>query len=422
MTIIAAANGIVLFATAYLLWKREDGVLKKIYWPACVFKLLCGIALGLLYQYYYTVGDTFGYYKDGIRLADLAQTDLAAYAEFLWKGNKKYAIWHELNFQRPRAMFMSKITSILCLLTGNNYWLVSLYLSLVSFIASWYLVKQIIRIHASLMVPAVAGFLFLPTAVFWSSGLIKESIAIAALYFLTAIVLKLWQRDKVKLCVWLSVLVALWALWNLKYYYLAVFIPIAATALVMKYLVIPRLKYRQWYIVLALWSIVFIVPMWVASKVHPNFYPERFMNVIVENYQQFTRISVPGDFIVYPLLKPEVESILSYAPKALISGLFRPFIWEVHTGFQLLVAIENLILLALFVTSLPGLKDVFSSGQRLLLLSTAVYIVLLCIFLALSTPNYGTLSRYKTGFISFFFLLVACNNPLVNRLKRFVQS
>jgi len=146
------------------------------------------------------------------------------------------------------------------------------------------------------------------------------------------------------------------------------------------------------------------------------------MNVIVENYQQFTRISVPGDFIVYPSLKPEVDSILSYAPKALISGLFRPFIWEVHTGFQLLVAIENLILLALFVTSLPRLKDVFSSGQRLLLLSTAVYVVLLCIFLALSTPNYGTLSRYKTGFISFFFLLVACNNPLVNRLKRFVQS
>ena len=422
MIIIAVANGIVLLAIAYLLWKREDTFLKKVYWPALIFKLLCGIGLGLLYRYYYTVGDTFGYYKDGIRLADLAQTDFSAYVEFLWKGNKKYAIWHELNFQRPRATFMSKIASVLCLLTSNNYWLVSLYLSFISFIASWYLVKQIIHIHASLMLPAVVAFLFLPTAVFWSSGLIKESIAMAALYFLAAIVVKLWRNDRVKVYAWIVVPLALWVLWNLKYYYLAVFLPIAATALVMKYMIVPRLKYRQWYILLIVWSIIFVVPLWVASKVHPNFYPERFMHVIVENYRQFTLVSSPGDFIVYPSLQPKVESILSYAPKALFSGLFRPLVWEARTGFQFLVAIENLLLIVLFVTSLSKLKELFGSAQRLLFFSTAVYVILLCIFLALSTPNYGTLSRYKAGFLSFFFLLVTCNNPLVNRLKRFVQS
>ena len=309
MIIIAVANGIVLLAIAYLLWKREDTFLKKVYWPALIFKLLCGIGLGLLYQYYYAVGDTFGYYKDGIRLADLAQTDFSAYVEFLWKGNKKYAIWHELNFQRPRATFMSKIASVLCLLTSSNYWLVSLYLSFISFIASWYLVKQIIRIHASLTLPAVVAFLFLPTAVFWSSGLIKESIAMAALYFLAAIVVKLWLNDRVKVYTWIVVPLALWILWNLKYYYLAVFLPIAATALVMKYMIVPRLKYRQWYILLIVWSIIFVVPLWLASKVHPNFYPERFMHVIVENYQQFTLVSSPGDFI-----RPESIVLRSVSP------------------------------------------------------------------------------------------------------------
>lgn len=420
--IIAIANGIVLLSIAYLLWKREDAFLQKVYWPALFFKLLCGIALGLLYRYYYTVGDTYGYFHDGARLAKLAHSDFSLYVEFLWKGTKKYAIWHELNFQRPRATFMSKIASVLCLLTANNYWMVSLYLSFVSFIACWYLVKQIIRIHASLVLPAVVALLFLPSAVFWSSGLIKESIAMAALYFLTAIFLKIWLRERVKVYTWMLIPLALWILWGLKYYYLAVFLPVITTALVMKYLVMPRMKYRQWYILLVVWSIVFIVPLWVASKVHPNFYPERFMNVIVENYRQFTYVSSPGDFIIYPSLKSEVGSIISYSPKALLSGLFRPFVWEARTGFQLLVAIENLILIALFVTSLARLKEIFVSKQRLLFLSAAVYVILLCIFLALSTPNYGTLSRYKTGFVSFFFLLVACNSPLVNRLKRFVQS
>jgi hypothetical protein len=422
MTIIVAANGIVLLSIAYLLWKREDAFFKKVYWPALAFKLLCGIALGLLYQYYYTVGDTLGYYGDGVKLANLAHTDFSKYTEFLWQGSKKYAIWHQLNFQRPRATFMSKIASVLCLLTANSYWMVSLYLSFVSFIASWYLVKQITRISTSLALPAVAGFLFLPSAVFWSSGLIKESMAMAALYFLTTVFLKIWFREKTTIYHWLLVLLALWVLWNLKYYYLAVLLPVLATALVMKYLVVPRLKYRQWYILIPVWGIVFTLPLWVASNVHPNFYPERFLKVIVDNYQQFTLVSAPGDFIEYPLLEPEVKSILSHSPKALLSGLFRPFVWEVHTSFQLLVAVENLVLILLFITSLTKLKDSLRTEQRLLLFSTAVYIILLCIFLALSTPNYGTLSRYKTGFLSFFFLLIACNNPVVNRLKRLVQS
>lgn len=420
--IIAIANGIVLLSIAYLRWKREDAFLKKVYWPALFFKLLCGIALGLLYRYYYTVGDTYGYFNDGVRLAKLAHSDFSLYVEFLWSGTKKYAIWHELNFQRPRATFMSKIASVLCLLTANNYWMVSLYLSFVSFISSWYLVKKIIRIHASLVLPAAVALLFLPSAVFWSSGLIKESIAMAALYFLTAIFLKMWVREQIKVYTWMLIPLSLWVLWSLKYYYLAVFLPVITTALVMKYLVMPRMKYRQWYILLVVWGIIFTVPLWVASKVHPNFYPERFMNVIVENYRQFTYVSSPGDFIIYPSLKPEVGSIISYSPKALLSGLFRPFVWEARTGFQLLVAVENLILIGLFITSFAKLKDIFVSGQRLLFLSAAVYVILLCVFLALSAPNYGTLSRYKSGFVSFFFLMVVCDNPLVNRLKRFVQS
>jgi hypothetical protein len=422
MTIIAAANGIVLLSIAYLLWKREDAFLKKVYWPAFVFKLLCGIALGLVYRYYYTVGDTYGYYDDGVKLAKLAHTDFSLYTEFLWGGNKKYAIWSELGFQRPRAMFMSKIASILCLLTASNYWAVSVYLSFVSFIASWYLVKQIIAISTSLTLPSVAAFLFLPTAVFWSSGLIKESVAMAALYFLTAIFLKIWLRQKLRVCAWLLMPLAFWVLWNLKYYYLAVLLPVLATALVMKFVITPRLKYRQWYIVLTVWSIVFCVPLWVASNLHPNFYPEHFMNVIVANYRQFILVSSPGDYIVYPSLQAEVGSIISYAPKALFSGLFRPFVWEAHTSFQFLVAIENLILIVLLITSFTKFKVFVNSGQRLLFFSAAVYVILLCIFLALSTPNYGTLSRYKAGFLSFFFLLVACNNPMVNHLKRFVQS
>jgi glucan phosphoethanolaminetransferase (alkaline phosphatase superfamily) len=134
-----------------------------------------------------------------------------------------------------------------------------------------------------------------------------------------------------------------------------------------------------------------------------------------------SRFSSPEDQIEYTDLQPEASSILYHAPNALLSGLFRPFVWEAHTASQWLVAMENLALLVLTIAALTRFKRVIHSQNRLLVFTAIVYIVLLCIFLSLSTPNFGTLSRYKVGFQSFFFLLIACNNPIIDRLKLFIQ-
>jgi hypothetical protein len=243
----------------------------------------------------------------------------------------------------------------------------------------------------------------------------------AALYLLVAIFLRTWQKERVFIVQWLAIPLTLWILWNLKYYYLAVLLPVAATTLLMKLVILPRIKMRRWYITVLTWSVVFIAPLYIASQVHPNFYPERFLHVIVENYQMLSRLSSPEDQIEYTDLQPEASSILYHAPIALSSGLFRPFVWEAHTASQWLVALENLALLVLTIAALTRFKRVIHSQNRLLVFTAIVYIVLLCIFLSLSTPNFGTLSRYKVGFQSFFFLLIACNNPIIDRLKLFIQ-
>jgi hypothetical protein len=242
-----------------------------------------------------------------------------------------------------------------------------------------------------------------------------------ALYFLAAIFLRIWQKERVFIVQWLAIPLALWVLWNLKYYYLAVLLPVAATTLLMKLVILPRITMKRWYIKVLTWSVVFIAPLYIASQVHPNFYPERFLHVIVENYQMLSRFSSPEDQIEYTDLQPEASSILYHAPNALLSGLFRPFVWEAHTASQWLVAMENLALLVLTIAALTRFKRVIHSQNRLLVFTAIVYIVLLCIFLSLSTPNFGTLSRYKVGFQSFFFLLIACNNPIIDRLKLFIQ-
>ncbi len=81
----------------------------------------------------------------------------------------------------------------------------SLYFSAISFFSSWFLVQKINRLFEGVQPAAILGFLFFPSVVFWSAGVIKESLAMAALFFLSLIFLKVWKREKLHWIEWLLI-------------------------------------------------------------------------------------------------------------------------------------------------------------------------------------------------------------------------
>lgn len=419
--IVAIIHIIILAAFSYGLWKREFSSLKIYFWPALIAKVLAGIALGLLYTYYYPVGDTFQYFEDGTKLTALAQDDLNSYFAFLWSGNESFDIWTTIVLKEPRALFLIKIVSLLCLITLNNYWIISIYFSMASFYGAWLLAKQIVVLNQSYRNAVAIAFLFFPSVVFWSSGLIKESLAMACLFFLSSHFIKAWIKEKLTIAEWFFLMFTLWMLWNLKYYYLAVFLPIVFTSLIVKTFLLPILNSKKIFVQLMVWFIVLTVPVVAISFVRPNFYPERFLQVIVSNNQAFLERSDPQDAIQFDYLQPTVISVLMNSPKALFSGLFRPFVWESHSVFQLLVAIENACIFLLTLAALFRWRTLLQSPHRLLVFSIVSYAILLCIFLTLSTPNFGTLARYKIGFMPFFLLVILIDNPILSRISSFYQ-
>ena len=106
--------------------------------------------------------------------------------------------------------------------------------------------------------------------------------------------------------------------------------------------------------------------------------------------------------------------MIGNAPWALASGLFRPFLWEADTLLKLAVSLENVFILLLCIISLVRIREFLRAQNSLITLSVIVFVVLLCIFLALSTPNLGSLARYKVGFTPFLIFLVIYKNPLIN--------
>src|SRR3990170_8117515 len=102
MTITIAVLNIGFLAfISYWIWRKEEPPLQQFFWPALLVKLTAGICLGLIYTYYYTVGDTFNYFEDGVKLANLARTDVGSYLKFLSSGDDLSAVSSELLYKQP---------------------------------------------------------------------------------------------------------------------------------------------------------------------------------------------------------------------------------------------------------------------------------------------------------------------------------
>jgi hypothetical protein len=154
---------------------------------------------------------------------------------------------------------------------------------------------------------------------------------------------------------------------------------------------------------------------------HPNFYPHRIFEVILANNAAYNALSDPGGVVHFHNLRPSILSFVENAPWALFSGLFRPLFGENFTLMPLLASIENTVVLALFILSLSKLGRYAGAPNTQHILAAASYVALLCILLTFSAPNFGTLSRYRSGYFSFFVFIVLSANPLMRYVQRTVR-
>lgn len=420
MTLLFSVVGSGLFI--YFVTKvyySQPPSLQVYFWPALVIKLLGGVSLGLIYTYYYSVGDTFGFFTDAQKVVELFTTNSSAYFTFLALGNETHPIAQDLVNVQERSLFLVKILSGVSLFAFHNYWITSIYFSALSFLGSWYLFTKINLNYKHLVFSSAIAFLALPSFIFWSSGVIKESLASGAIMFLSGLFLHLIKKQKLRYWEWIIGLISVLILWNLKYYWAAIFIPVALSSLIviryLKHFVPVKLEPLE----LLIWIFTFTCLVLMASTIHPNFYLSRFLTVIVDNHNAYAMVSGDKPFVHFADLQPTWISILANSPWALISGLFRPFVFEASTPFQMIIGLENLLLLLLVVYNLRYISQFWYSPDRLLIFGLIIYILLLAIFLTLSTPNLGTLSRYRVGFLPFLFFLLLCHpaNRLAKNLK-----
>ena len=400
---------IIIITIIYLSYEKAKAqVLYKFFLPAIIYKMLAGISVGLLYFYYYGYGDTILYFNDASEVSDLFYYNWKSYFLFLLDIDSTH-LHYEDNY---RALFFVKLISPIVVLTYKNYWITSAYLSLLSFFSCWYLVKNINKYYPRLVIGAIVALLFVPSIVFWSSGIMKESISMTLIAMLSSYFIQLINDDfkepvsKVIFGILFSFL-----LFQLKYYYAAVFLLSIFPTIILK-LILWRIEIK--YKVIS-WLILLIFAIIGVSFLHPNLDLQHLVDVTISNNKLYNHHIGLDKTIHYYHLENNIWSVLINAPWAIVSALFRPFIFEAGSILQFMLGIENMFVLAtLLFFPFRIIKKV--KVELPVLLTCFTYIIVLCIFLALSTPNFGTLSRYRISFLPFFIILISYKNPLIEKL------
>lgn len=235
------------------------------------------------------------------------------------------------------------------------------------------------------------------------------------IYFLFVVFLSVLYKQKIS---WLQLLLAIIAgliAWSLKHYWLVFFLISIFAGLAIEFLSV-RWSWIKKNAVVS-WMLIFLGLSVAASFTHPFFNFNNLLQVIVSLYDKLIVFSKGNNLIHYYQLSPHWQSIFINSPWALFSGFFRPFIGEGHGLFGFIASLENLLLFLLFLSAVVSYKKMIPPHQLLYLILFG-YCVVLCILLSLSTPNLGSLSRYRIGFLPFLVFIVCYKNPILQRITK----
>ena len=270
-----------------------------------------------------------------------------------------------------------------------------------------YLANVLATIFPKSKKAAAIAFLFFPSVVFWSAGLSKEALLMCLLSVSVAFFLEYQYQGRSSWRRLLFVLLAFICIWKLKYYYAAALFPLLLAwygASRLGKLPFFENTWRQ----ATLLVFLYIALLGLATFLHPNLRFQAFVEALWANQEIIRERSSPDNLIHYQGLEATWQSYLWHTPWALFSGLFRPLPWEAYRFFYLLPALENILLLLLSGYHLGGLfrRKYMYQMPLLPLLALLLYTALLATLLALSSPNFGTLLRYKVGFLPFLAYLL----------------
>ena len=408
---------ILIYGVAYFVRPQvTDSVTRAYYFPALMVKLVGAIALGMVYQFYYSGGDTYIYHTYGSRIVWQAfiESPLAGFKLLFSDVANQVGIYKYASkiyfFNDPPSYAVVRLASIFDLITFSSYSATALLFAVFSFVGMWMFFltfyKQYPHLHRSL---ALAAF-FIPSVFFWGSGVLKDSVTLACLGIATYQFYRIFFEQKITIVNFLLLLVALYGIFTVKKFVLQAYLPAAILWIFAKnFLHIQSLVLKMMLIPFA--AIVVIgSAYYTVVKVGED--DARYSISKIAETAKVTAYDIrywsgrdAGSGYELGELDGTIGSMVRLAPQAINVSLFRPYIWEVRNPLMLLSAIESLCLLVFTLYVIAKKRTYFFKAfTNANVLFAMTFSLSFAFAVGVSTFNFGTLARYKIPLLPFFLV------------------
>jgi hypothetical protein len=344
--------------------------------------------------------------------------------EYLEDIQSGYSVWDFLAQEadpaakatpQNRTFFFVKIIVVLYMMLGSSILFSSVFLTFISFLSVVYLVKRVHLIGVDIRWPAILIFFLWPSIAIWGSGLSKETLMLAGVSVFLGAAIPFVRGTRSN---WFGhtvlLVLASFVLAKLRIFVLLSLLPFLFGAVLFKILQ-KHLQRLAWRWAAGIAGVILIASFVVAfSYTDTSFNPGYIVKAFTDNHAAIVAQSIPEHVVLgLETLWGWPQIVLQFMMAA-VAGMLGPFPWEVDSFSEILILLEPALLLTLYFTNTP-IKARFPIFVWLPLLG---YVVFTAAMITLSTPNYGSLSRYRLAFYPLLVFLVSFKHPWLSKISK----
>jgi len=384
-------------------------------------KIFAGLAFALIYLFYYGGGDTVYYFLGSESIVKMVGKDMPTFFKLLW-GNHSLEVYSmfdrgtgwPLYFRDPNTFAVCRFNVPFYLMGFGSYLGNTIIMNLILYFGVWRFYKMVVRIYPNNEKWLAIALFFIPSVVFWSSGILKDGWTLTAVLFMfTNLYYIFITKEKVVNNL----------LWILFWSYIAFsirpyifYVTIGSGLIWVSFSAVKSIKstflrtIAMPFIILITWAAgvaILAQTSTMASKRYSS------IDAMLETAQiiqdDLRKEYYGGNRFDIGAFEPTVRGVLSKFPVAVTAGLFRPFLWEANNILMFLSGLESILLMLLILyliikTKVLGFfKAVFSDT---FIISLLIFAITFAFFVGLTTANFGALVRYRIPVLPFLFIVL----------------
>ena len=388
------------------------------------FKIIGVSAFVSIYLFYYGDGDSTVYFRGAQCLGNLLLQDFSKGFAILFNTNSYENSYSSFNYETgfPHShYFANKNTFLICRLSaplyllGSKSYLVTSFLTAVSsYLGIWKFYRLLNLLYPGNSKIFAYIVLFMPSLVFWGGGIMKDSFMLGATCWTTYSFYYVFiARKKIFWNICFLVLNVVMIL-NCKPYLLISLITGLLFWINNSYLkniknTIIRVLIFPALILIFIGSGVLIFNSLSSSMGVYGSLEGVIKKAQITQDDLLNERHYGGNNYKLDRIDGSISGLLSSAPLAIFTALFRPLPWEIGSPTMVVSAIENTVLLLFvfyYLFRIGPFKFFRIAFNDPFLLYCLVFSLFFAFGVGIAGTNFGALVRYKIPLMPFFFTMV----------------